>query len=99
MTVAVTAFGKGIDHVGAGFVVDGIAIVALAGGKHGREFLAPTIGPRSIDLIARAGGDGQSIDHVSSHERIGLVILPPTPAAVLVLISVQTIHALLNFLI
>ena len=38
----------------------------------------------------------QSTDNVGSHEGIALVILPPTPSAVVVLERVKTVHSFLN---
>ncbi len=99
MTVAVTAFGERVDHVAPGFIVDRIAVVAFAGSKHRRKFLAALITPAGVDLITGAGGEGQAIDYIGSHERIGLVIFPPTPAAVIVLIGIQAVQATLHLLI
>ena len=99
MTIAFAAFGVSIDQISARLIVDRIAIIALAGSEEGRKFLAAGIAARNINLISGAAGHRQSIDHVSRHKRIALVVFPPTPPAIVMLIGVKPIHTLLNFLV
>src|SRR6266498_4701497 len=90
--IAVAAFGVGVDHVSACLIVDRIAIVAFTGIEHRGQLFASSIAPRSVYLITGAAGQRQSINDISSHKRIGLVILPPDTAAVIMLIGVEPIH-------
>jgi len=49
MSIAVTAFGKRVDHVGPGFIIDRIAVVVLAGVEQAGEFLSSLIA-RSVSI-------------------------------------------------
>ena len=95
--VAVTAFGEGVDHVSAGLIINRVAVVSLAGVQHRRQLLAALVATPGFDLITRTAGHRQTVDDVSSHKRIGLVVFPPTPAAVAVLVGVEPIQTLLHF--
>ncbi len=88
MTVAVTTFGVGIDHVAPSFIIDRIAVVVLSRVQQRREFLATLIAATEINLIAGFARQRQSVNHISGHEWIALVVFPPAPTAIVMLIGV-----------
>src|SRR5437588_6279804 len=97
--IAVATFGERVDHVSTRFIVDRIAVVILTGSEQRRKLLSSLRVPPSVNLITGAAGHCQTINHIRGHEWIALIIFPPTPTAIVVLVSVQAIETFLNFLV
>ena len=95
--VATATFLECIDHVRARLEVDGGSCLGSSSLEHLFQFFAATGEAILLHLIAVLLREGQSANNVGGHERIALVVLPPSPTAVVMLVGVKTIQTFLYF--
>src|SRR5262245_996921 len=92
----VAAHVERVDQIGARFGIDRLAVFELARVEQFFDALAPATDRVAVDGVAGAASERQPVNYVGRHKRIGLIVLPPAPAAVVVLEAVKAVKPPLN---
>ena len=92
----VAAHVERVYQISARFGINRLAVFELACVEQMFDALASAIERVAVDGVAGASRHRQPVYDVGRHKRIGLVVLPPAPAAVAVLEAVKAIEPPLN---
>ena len=98
MAIGATAFLERVDHECKRFQVDLGSCFSSARIEHLFQLLASTGDAIVVWFVTVLFGERQPTNNIRGHEGIALIVFPPAPAAVVMLIGVETIHALLHLL-
>ncbi|MCG3160590.1 MAG: hypothetical protein JMDDDDMK_01659 [Acidobacteria bacterium] len=87
-----------VNQIGPRFGINRFAVFQLACVEQLFDAVASATNRIAVDAVTGALRHRQAVNHVSRHERIGLVVQPPAPTAIAVLQSVKPVKPALHLL-